>query len=197
MVIRTIDGKRRWNRLFEKNNNKSSNSSSITLRFRNDILNKLKHEAAQKRISLNTLASQVFSSHAEYNVYASTSGMVSFHKSLLIRLMERLQEDEIEKLSEHIAKNEMKDLTLLLRGEHNLSSFLKTIESWLRVSGFQYSYYISDDDKSHRFVIQHEMGRKWSLYFEKLFSYVFNDLSSVKKPVFDITDNIVAFRVQE
>ena len=111
--------------------------------------------------------------------------------------MDRLQEDEIEKLSEHIAKNEMKDLTLLLRGELNLSSFLKTIESWLRVSGFQYSYYISDDDKSHRFVIQHEMGRKWSLYFEKLFSYVFNDLSSVKKPEFDITDNIVAFRVQE
>ena len=41
-------------------NNMSIGSSSITLRFRNDILNKLKHEAAQKRISLNTLATQVF-----------------------------------------------------------------------------------------------------------------------------------------
>ena len=53
-------------------NNKSVGSSSITLRFRNDILNKLKHEAMQKRISLNTLATQVFSTHAEYDAYAST-----------------------------------------------------------------------------------------------------------------------------
>ena len=104
-------------------------SSSITLRFRSDILNKLKHEAALKRISLNTLASQVFSSHAEYDAYASTSSMISIPKSLLIIMMNKLEEKEVEKLSEHIVKNEMRDLTLLLRGEHNLTSFLQTIES--------------------------------------------------------------------
>lgn len=171
--------------------------TSITLRFRTDVLDELKHEAAQKRISLNTLSSQILTSHAEYDSYASKSGMVSFPKSLLIKMMDRLTVNELEKLSEHIAKNEMKSLTLLLRGSHNLASFLKTLESWLRDSNFQYSYYISDDQKEHRFVIQHEMGRKWSLYFEKLFRFVFNDLSSVKRPEFEMTDNVVAFRVQE
>jgi hypothetical protein len=178
-------------------NNKSNDSSSITLRFRSDILNKLKHEAAQKRISLNTLASQVFSSHAEYDAYASTSGMISIPKSLLIIMMNKLEEKEVEKLSEHIVKNEMKDLTLLLRGEHNLTSFLQTIESWLRVSGFQYSYHTADHDRNHRLVIQHEMGRRWSLYFEKLFRFVFTELSLPNAPEFEVTDNVIAFKVRE
>ena len=178
-------------------NNMSVGSSSITLRFRNDILNKLKHEAAQKRISLNTLATQVFSTHAEYDAYASTTGMISIPKSLLIVLMNKLEEEEVEKLSEHVAKNEMKDLTLLLRGEHNLYTFLQTIESWLRVSGFQYSYHTTDHDRNHRLVIQHEMGKRWSLYFERLFRYVFAELSLASEPEFEVTDNIIAFKVRE
>jgi hypothetical protein len=143
------------------------------------------------------LASQVFSTHAEYDAYASTSGMVSMPKSLLIIMMNKLDEEDVEKLSQQIAKNELKDLTLLLRGEHNLHSFLQTIESWLRVSGFQYTYHLTDHERTHRLVIQHEMGRRWSLYFEKLFGYVFGEMSLVEEPEFEVTDSIIAFRVAQ
>ncbi|HZD36458.1 MAG TPA: hypothetical protein VE130_14740 [Nitrososphaeraceae archaeon] len=175
----------------------NNGSASITLRFRSEILDKLRHEANQKRININTLSSQILADHVEYGSYASTSGMVSFPKSLLIRMMDRLQEDEAEKLSEHIAKNEFKDLTLLLKGEYNLHSFLKTIESWLRISNFQYSHYTTNYENKHRLVIQHEMGKRWSLYFEKLFSYVFNDLPLANEIKCETTDNIVAFTVEE
>ena len=175
----------------------NNGSSSITLRFRNEILNKLRHEAAQKRVNVNTLSAQVIADHVEYGSYASTSGMISFPKSLLITMMGRLSEDEVEKLSEHIAKNEFKDLTLLLKGEYSLSSFLNTIESWLRISNFQYSYYMMDNGSSHRLVIQHDMGKRWSLYFQKLFSHVFSTFPLTNKLKFEITDNIVAFTIQE
>ena len=66
------------------------------------------------------------------------AGMVSFPKSLLIRIMDRLNEQEVQDLSQYIATNETKDMTLLLRKEYQFSSFLDTIESWLRVSGFPY-----------------------------------------------------------
>lgn len=175
----------------------NSGSSSITLRFRNEILNKLRHEAAQKRVNINTLSAQVIADHVEYGSYASTSGMISFPKSLLVTMMERLSEDEVEKLSEHIAKNEFKDLTLLLKGEYSLNSFLNTIESWLRISNFQYSYYIMDNGSSHRLVIQHDMGKRWSMYFQKLFSHVFSTFPLTNKLKFEITDNIVSFTIQE
>jgi len=45
-------------------------------------------------------------------MYASKAGMVSFPKSLLVRIMNRLSDQEVDQLSEHIAKNEIKDMTL-------------------------------------------------------------------------------------
>ena len=177
---------------------KKTTSGSVTLRFDNEILNQLRDEANQKRISLNTLASQIFQSHVEYDTYAAKAGMASFPKSLLIRLMDGLDEQGVEDLSKYIAKNEVKDMTLLLRKEYNLSSFLDTIESWLRVSGFPYRYDQGssiDNRIQTRFVIQHDMGKRWSIYFEKLFRYVFEDLK-VREYSFDNTDNSVTFKIQ-
>jgi len=52
--------------------------------------------------------------------------------------MDRLSEQEVEQLSEYIAKNELKEMILLVKNEYNLSAFLDMIESWLRVSGIGY-----------------------------------------------------------
>jgi hypothetical protein len=179
-----------------RNDFSRSNSGSVTLRFDNKVLYQLKEEARQKRISLNTLATQIFASHTEYNSYATKAGMVSFPKSLLIRLMDRLSEEEIESLSEHIAKNEIKDTTLLMKGEYSLLSFIDMTEAWIRSVGFPYTHNISEDNEMHSFVIQHDMGRRWSIYFEKMLRFVFEDLKLGKRPYFEITDNSVVFKVQ-
>ena len=110
--------------------------------------------------------------------------------------MDRLNEQEVQDLSQYIATNETKDMTLLLRKEYSLSSFLDTIESWLRVSGFPYrrdSDY-NRDNQMQTFVIQHDMGKRWSLYFERLFKYVFEDLN-LKKYTIDKTDNSLTFKI--
>jgi hypothetical protein len=39
------------------------------------------------------------------------------------------------------------------------------------------------------------MGKRWSIYFERLFRYVFEDLK-IGKYSFDNTDNSVAFEIQ-
>jgi len=144
---------------------------------------------------IKPIACQIIGDHTEYSSYASTSDMISFPKSLLMRMMEGLNENEVEKLSKHIAKNEFKDLILLLTGEYSLKSYLDTVEAWLRISNFQYSYNV---DKENNLVIQHDMGKRWSLYFEKLFSHAFHSLNLAGNRLqWEITDNIVAFTIQE
>src|SRR5215210_1682205 len=106
-------------------------SGSVTFRHEGKIINELRREADEKRLSLNTLASQIFQSHLEYHRYSSRAGMVSFPRGLLMRMMEMLSEDEVEMLSEYVAKNDIKEVTLLLRKEYSLPAFLDMIESWL------------------------------------------------------------------
>jgi len=125
-------------------------------------------------------------------MYASRAGMVSFPKSLLVRLMNRLSEQEVEQLSEYIAKNDFKEMTLLIKNQYNLPAFLDMIESWLRTSGIGYRRDVIDGYQT--FVIQHDMDKRWSTYFEKLIKYAFKDLNE-NEPIFNINDNSIAFRI--
>jgi hypothetical protein len=168
-------------------------SGNVTLRFEGQILESLRKEAQQKRISLNTLASQIFKTHTEFSGAAANAGMVSFPKSLLVRLMNRLSEDEVRELSEEIAKNEMKDMLFMMKRSYTIEAFVDLIESWVRVSGFSYTHDISDS--THYFAIQHEMGKRWSIYHAELFKFVFSDLGA-KWADFETTDNTVTFNVE-
>jgi hypothetical protein len=167
-------------------------SGSVTLRFDSSLLEDLRRESDHKRISLNTLATQIFRTHMEYGSMAAKAGMVSFHKSLLIRIMESLSEEEILKLSEYIAKNEMKDTVLLMKKRYDAAAFVNFIESWARVSGFEYRHDVSDH--THSFVIQHDMGKRWSIYIANVFKHAFSDMET-KWADFHSTDNTVTFNV--
>ena len=169
-----------------------ANSGSVTLRFDSRMLDELRKESEHRRVSLNTLATQIFRTHSEYGAMSAKAGMVSFHKSLLIRLMERLPEDEIAKLSEYIAKNEMKDTILLIKKRYDAAAFVDFIEAWSRVSGFEYRHDVSDN--THSFVIQHDMGKRWSVYIANLIRHVFSDIGA-KWVDFQSTDNTVTFNV--
>jgi hypothetical protein len=119
--------------------------------------------------------------------------MVSFPKTLLVRIMDRLSAREVDNLSEYIAKNEIKDMALLMKSEYSVAAVLDMFEAWLRASGFAYRREIIHNVQT--VIIQHEMGRRWSEYFVKLIEYIFEDLNE-KKPDFEISDNSVAFRIK-
>lgn len=170
----------------------SAKSGTVTLRFDADMLDELRKESEHKRISLNTLATQVFRSHTEYGSMSAKAGMVSFHKSLLVRMMDGLSEDEIVKLSEYIAKNEMKDTILLMKKRYDVGAIVDFIESWSRISGFEYRHDVVDD--THSFVIQHDMGKRWSTYIANVFKHSFSAVGA-KWADFQTTDNTVSFNV--
>jgi hypothetical protein len=110
--------KQKWKAKTEKSNRKSTDS--ITLRFDGQVLEQLRREAEQTNVSINTLASKVFKHYVEYEGYAAKAGMVSFPKELLVRIMDRLPEEEVSKLSEYVKGNEMKDAILMVKKEYTL-----------------------------------------------------------------------------
>lgn len=167
-------------------------SGNVTLRFDGDVLEQLRKEANQKRVSLNTLASQIFKTYTEFSGAAAKAGMVSFPKNLLIRLMNRLSEDEVKQLSQEIAKNEMKDMLLMIKRQYSMEAFIDLIESWIRVCGFPFTH--DQSGNTHNFIIQHDMGKRWSIYLVELFKFVFNDLGT-KWTDFQTTDNMITFNI--
>ena len=175
-----------------RHRSQKKNSESITFRLESRILNKLREEALQKDISINTLVSQTLRQHTDWQSNASRAGFVVTRKSFLHQIMEMIPEKDISSISKNVALRETKDFVLLLRNEYNIDSFLSVVESWIRASG--YSFRHENTDKVHSYVIRHDMGKKMSLCLAELYRNVFEefDLSTVH---FDLTDNTLSFIV--
>lgn len=168
------------------------NTESITFRLSNKILKTLRNEAEQKDISINTLATQILKLHSEWHSNAAKAGFMAVRRAFLKKLMDKISEEEISAISQELAKKETKDFVLLLRNEYNIESALSVAESWLRISGHPFRHETSDT--VHSFVIQHEMGRKMSLYFAALYDYLFKQFG-LDVVQLDVSDNTISFVV--
>ena len=91
-----------------------------------------------------------------------------------------------------MAKNETKDFVLLLRNEYNIESALDVIETWIKISGYPYRHEVNYT--RHSYVIQHDVGKNYSLYSAELYSYLFEEFG-LKRVEFDLNDNTLAFVV--
>lgn len=167
-------------------------SESITFRLDSNILNKLHREADQKDISVNTLVSHIIRRHIDWHSNAAKAGFVTVRRGLLISLINRLPQKEISTIAEHIAKNETKDFVLLLRNEYNVESALDVIETWIKISDYPYRHEVNYTQ--HSYVIQHDMGKNWSLYMAELYRFLFGEFG-LKRVEFDLNHNTLAFVV--
>jgi hypothetical protein len=173
-------------------------SESISFMLPRDVLYKLRQEAKRKEISVNTLMTQIAKRHTDWYVAASQIGFVSVRKILIMKLLDEIRDDEkIKEIAKEVAK-ESNDLLLLLKKQYNTSieSALDLIESWIKESGYPYLHDTSGIDQNfHHFVIQHDMGLKWSLYLLEIYRDLFEELFNVTGVHFDMTDNTVEFTV--
>ena len=174
------------------NSNTGNNSKSITFRLDNTILNKLHYEAYQNDISVNTLVGHIIRRHIDWHSNAAKAGFVTVRRGLLINLINKLPEKEISSIAEYIAKNETKDFVLLLRNEYNIESALDVIETWIKISGYPYRH--EANYSRHSYVIQHDMGRNWSLYMAELYRFLFEEFG-LRKVEFDLNHNTLDFIV--
>jgi hypothetical protein len=128
-------------------------------------------------------------------------GFISVRRELIVKLMEKLLEQEISSIVEYIAKTSNKDFIMMLRNQYNIESALDLIETWIRISGYPYRHEVDGDNTNnnnyttvHSYILQHDMGRKWSLYLSELYRHLFEEFG-LEKSYFDITDNTLSFKV--
>lgn len=165
-------------------------NKSITFRILERTFGDLSIEAQKKQISVNTLVNQILLEHLEWYGDAPKAGWVPIAKGLASSLLDKFTEEEIIALARESLKYP-KEIILLLKAEFNIPNSIMVFESWLRAAGFPYT--IDRQEKENKFVIQHHMGRKWSLFWSELFIVVFESLGG--KIEAEITDNTFVLKL--
>jgi hypothetical protein len=140
---------------------------------------------------LNTLANQIFREYVEWYASAPKAGYVTVRKSLLVELLNDMTEEKILEYARITAKDS-RDINLLLTGEYTLTSALKVIEHKIRISGYRYRRELKGNAQTY--VIQHDLGRKWSLYLGALFKAEFEEVGH-SDTEFQILENTLVFKI--
>src|SRR5919197_3223245 len=135
-------------------------TEGITFRIPSSSINQVREESKKKQVSLNTLVNQILKDHLDWHTYAAQARIFHVPRSTFSRPVDNLTEEELSKFAVTIAKKDFVDIGLLLRGEFTLTSFLNILENWSRISSIPYKHEINND--IHNFIIQHDMGRKFS-----------------------------------
>jgi hypothetical protein len=170
-------------------------SENVSFRLNKDILAKLKIDAEQKQISLNTLANQVFDFYVNFTSSASAD-MMPEPKVALTDLVEGYDEDQLKAHAERVYNKVGLDIIYQLRGKYDFGTILDVWDYRLKASGVPYRHTIDgQNNDTHTFIIQYSMGKKWSLVSAETMKRYFEPVSS-RKVDYTITDNMVAISVE-
>jgi hypothetical protein len=149
-------------------------------------LKNLRHEAEKKDISTNTLVNQIIKEYLNWHSNAAKAGFVAVRRRFVTKVVSNLSEQEIILLAEYVAKSANKDTMLLMKNEYTVKSALEFLESWIKISGYPYRHQETNNGQNkHSYVIQHDMGMKWSIYLASLYQFLFDELGLKKKIEFD------------
>jgi hypothetical protein len=165
----------------------SKKTDVSSFRLEKEALAELRKIAEREKISLNTLVSQIFDQYLNWDSTAPKAGLIPQPKHLLVKILEKLTNDEITEIANYIAETQVKSLMLATRKEYTVEALMKGIEYWAKASNFPSSH-VEKPEGMHQYIIQHEMGKKWSLYYKQTFAKMFEQLG-VKKSKIDTTNN--------
>jgi hypothetical protein len=151
---------------------KKEKTRSITYRLPENLVEELETESMEKNISQNVLVKQILEKHVQWDRYADKIGMIPVPKNILDELGKEMSGEDIDSIIKVILPM-IKESVLFMKGKYDLKRCIETLEDYMKASGMKSDHRI--EGELHHFIVQHELGIKWSLLTEKLFKEIFGE----------------------
>ena len=94
----------------------------VTVVIPAENIDQLQYESETKHVSLNTRINQIIKDHLDWHSVTHEAKMYYIPKPLITKAIEHLTEQELSEFAQSMI-NDLQDMSLLLRGEFNFSSF--------------------------------------------------------------------------
>jgi hypothetical protein len=167
---------------------KKETTRSITYRLPAKVVEELETEAMQKNISHNVLVKQILEKYLVWDRFADKIGIIPVPKKILETMGQNFDWVQINQVIESI-KPVIKESVLFMKGNYDLKRCIETLEDYMRASGMLSDHRV--EGAIHHFVIQHNLGVKWSLFTEQLLKEIFAEFLPNQKLKCQTTESTV------
>jgi len=172
---------------------KKEKTRSITYRLPAKIVEELETEAMQKNISQNVLVRQILEKFIQWDRFSDKIGMIPVPKAILESLGVDMEGKDIDEIINVLAPIIKKNV-MFIKGDYDLKRCIETLEDYMRASGMHSDHRI--EGNVHHFIIQHELGMKWSIFTEQLLKEIFRDFLPDKNLKCKTTDSTVIAAIE-
>lgn len=148
----------------------AASTKPVTFRLSKEKLERLRKVADDRNISPNTLVNQILKAYLDWHCLAPRAKLYYLPKSFLVRLLNELTNDELSELARDVAKSDLVDISLFLRGGFTIASMSEIAETWLRVA--QMPHRIEVTEGIYKIIIDHDMGHKYSYLVKEISRYL-------------------------
>ena len=176
----------------QKHVTKKDHTRSITYRLSEKLIEELETEANQKGISQNVLIKQILEKYTQWDRFSQKMGLIPVPISMLQLFGDDLDGQDIDEIINLIFPT-IKDTVMFIKGGYDLKRCVETLEDYMRASGMNSDHRVNGN--VHSFIIQHDLGSKWSVFTEQLLKQVFRSFLPDKELDFQTTDSTVILNV--
>jgi hypothetical protein len=164
---------------------------SVSLRLPSQNVDKLKAEAKIEGVHFNALVNQILGDYLQWDRTATKAGWIVVLADVLKGMMNELDEKTLYKIAISTADS-TKDVRLMMTGDDTIDGFFSILRNRLRKSGI--SYIESSEKGMIKFVIHHNMGKKWSFFYKTQHERMLQNLG--QRATLDFTENTLVICVK-
>ena len=172
---------------------KKEATRSITYRLPAKLVDELETEAMQKNISQNVLVRQILEKYVRWDRFADKIGMIPVPRGILEALGKEMTGEDIGDVLQVIIPL-IKESVMFMKGKYDLRRCIETLEDYMRATGMNSDHRV--EGALHHFIIQHELGMKWSLFTEQLFKEIFHEFLPDKNVKCQTTEKTVIATIE-
>ena len=165
-------------------------SVSTTIRIPKDVYDKIEFEASSHNSHVSTVINNILRKYATWDRFVSDVGFMYMQKPLLRALFEKISDKDVTQVSKTIGYARTRDAVLFIGGKVNVKAIVDVVKLWLTSSKIPIR--VIEKEESIEFIVQHNLGKKWSIYFVTLLKELFSELklSSIEEDIEDHTVEI-------
>jgi len=156
--------------------NAKTETEHASFRINKKTLESLKTISREDHLSLNTYVNRIFDSHLDWNLLAPEIGWVVMLKSTMKEIIKNLDSETIVQIAKNSAEGGAKEIALSMRGKYGVDEWISILKNRAKSSDFTLKEYKEKD--LVKLVLYHDMGERWSLFFETYYNTVFFELGA-------------------
>ena len=152
-------------------------STVISFRIDKKIKESLEIECELENQNINHILNQIIQKHLKWDKFAKEIGLVFISKSIFRNILKKLTDSEIRLLATTICRVTFRDATVYMKGDFNYKNFIEIIDIWITNSHIPFRKI--ETEGIIKYVIQHNLGKKYSIYLLTTFGILFSELGYV------------------